>query len=97
MAERPSPPLSHVLFVEWDQEGPVEVASITQAEAAVELRDRSHTLRRESKRCWPLLQHLLAPARCYRMLRSENLAEAVRAIRELVDGDGESVVRVQTG
>ena len=84
----PSRPLSHVLLVEWDEQGPVEVAPITQAEAAVELQAHSHTLRREPEARWPLLQRVLAPARCYRVLRNEDLAAAARAIRRLVDGDG---------
>ena len=82
----PSRPLSHVLFVEWDEEGTVEVVPMTQAEAAVELRARTHTLRREPERCWPVLRRVLAPARCYRLMRGEDLAQASRAIRELVDG-----------
>lgn len=83
---RPSPPLSHVLFVEWDEVGPVEVAPMTQAEAAVELRARSHTLRRQPEESWPILRRVLAPTRCQRLLRSEDLASAARAIRAFVDG-----------
>ena len=85
-SERPSPPLSHVLFVEWDAGGgPVEVAPMTHAEAAIELRERSHNLRRGPEGGWPLLRYVLAPARCYRVLRSEDFEAAVDAIAELVD------------
>ena len=85
-SERPSPPLSHVLFVEWDTGGgPVEVAPMTHAEAAIELRGRSHNLPRGPEGGWPLLRHVLAPARCYWVLRSENFEAAVDAIAELVD------------
>ena len=83
---RPSPPLSHVLFVEWDEVGPVEVAPMTQAEAAVELQARSHSLRRDPQGSWPILRRVLAPTRCQRLLRSEDLAGATRAIRNLLDG-----------
>ena len=83
---RPSPPLSHVLFVEWGGEGgPVEVAPMTHAEGALELRERSHNLRRGPEGGWPLLRHVLAPARCYRLLRGEDLEVATAAIATLVD------------
>ena len=84
---RPSRRLSHVLLVEWDEEGPVEVAPITQAEAAIELYAHSHTLRRESRLRWPLLQGVLASARCYRILRNDDLVETARVISALVDGE----------
>jgi hypothetical protein len=53
---RPAPPLSHVLFVEWDRHAGVEVAPLTQAEAALELPAHSHTLRRLPRARWPILR-----------------------------------------
>ena len=83
----PSPPLSHVLLVDWDEEGPVEIAPISHAEAATELRRFSHNIKQHPDGGWPLLEQILAPTRVYRLLRSQDLLAAVNAIRELLDSD----------
>lgn len=83
----PSPPLSHVLLVDWDEEGPVEIAPISHAEAATELMRFSHNVKQHPDGGWPLLEQVLAPTRVYRLLRSQDLLAAVNAIRELLDGD----------
>ena len=83
----PSPPLSHVLLVDWDEEGPVEIAPITLAEAATQLRRFSHNIKRHPGEGWPLLAQILASTRVYRLLRSQDLPAAVDAIRDLLDGD----------
>ena len=85
--QTPSPPLSHVLRVDWDEEGPVEILPITQAEAAVEMQPFSHTLKGRADGGWSVLQRVLAPTKCYRVLRSQDLLSAVEAIRSLVDRD----------
>ena len=77
--------LAMVLLVDWDEAGPVEVIEIGLAEAAVEIRAFSHNLKRRRDGGWPLLAQALAEARCYRLLRSQDLAAAARAIRELLD------------
>ena len=81
----PSPPLSHVLFVEWETHGPVEVMPITQAEAAIELRRFSYNLRQRADGGWPVLQRVLAPVACYRLLGSDSLRATAAVIRDLVD------------
>ena len=83
----PSPPLSQVLLVDWDEEGPVEIAPISHAEAATEVQRFSHNIKLYPDGGWPLLEQVLAPTRVYRLLRSQDLLAAVDAIRELLDGD----------
>ena len=82
---QPSAPLSHVLFVERDDEGPAELAPMTHAEAAIELQAHSHTLRRLRGDRWPLVRQALSETSCYRMIRGENLEDAVETVRRLVD------------
>jgi hypothetical protein len=82
----PSPPLSHVISVSWDAEGAAAIAPMTQAEAALELRDHSHTLRRLEHAAWPQLSEMLASVPCFRLLCGPDLREAVGLVRRLVDG-----------
>ena len=77
--------LAMVLLVDLDEAGDVEIVEIGQAETAVEIRGFSHNLKRRRDGGWPLLAQALAEARCYRLLRSQDLAAAARAIRELLD------------
>ena len=81
----PAGPISTVLFVEWDAGGAVETLPMTQAEVAVELGRFSKNLRQLPEFGLPMLQRLLAPTRNLRVLRTQDLAAAVRVIREFVD------------
>ncbi len=83
----PSPPLSHILFVDWDEEGPVEVAPISQAEAAVAIRPFSHNLKRRLDGGWPTLQRIADHTQCVRLLRGQDLLSAAEAIRDLIDSE----------
>lgn len=84
-SHRAGPPLSHVFFVDWDVAGPVESIQISQAEAALELRRFSYTLKKSPpNRAWRVLQRILAPTVAFRVLRGQDLAAAVRVISKLV-------------
>ena len=84
-ASEPSPPLSHVLFAEWDETGTFEHMPVTQAEAAIELHGLSQNLRSFPEGGWPVLERALANVRSYRVLRSGDLRASVDAIRDLID------------
>ncbi len=81
----PAGPISTVLFVESDPGGAVETLPMTQAEAAVELGRFSKNLRRLPEFGLPMLQRLLATTHNLRVMRTQDLAAAVRVIREFVD------------
>ena len=88
-SHEPAPPMSHILFVDWDVDGPVDTAPITQAESAVELRRHSYNLRRSRINTWAVLQRVLRHTSSFRMMRSQDLNAAATAIRHLVDSSSQ--------
>ncbi len=83
---QPAPPLTHVLFVEWDQDGPVETVPKTQAETAIELARVSHNLRSWPDAGLPQLQRVLTGTTSYQILRGQDLTRAITVVQAIVDG-----------